>query len=103
MSHPVTPGSCAPHAKPMCIPRPRDLMARSLAAVFQDSHMPYGIRNSEFQNRESGNPESWCGRVGHLHPSWSHEVDEMLVVWILRLGVIKRLLKQFRKLLLELP
>ena len=38
--------SCAPHVRP---PAPR-----SHGAVFQILHMPYGIRNSEIQNRESG-------------------------------------------------
>ena len=42
---------------------------RSHGAVFQDSHTPYEFRNSEFQNRESGNPESWCGRVGQTKRS----------------------------------
>ena len=36
---------------PSCAPR----APRVHAAVFQILHMPYGIRNSEFQNRESGN------------------------------------------------
>ena len=75
MSHPVTPGPCAPHVRPAA-PQPH-------GAVFQISHMPYGIRNSESQNRESGNSESWCGRVGHLHPPWSHEVHEVLILWVL--------------------
>ena len=58
-----TPPSPAP-ARPGAPRGPRDLMARSLAAVFGILHMPYGFQNSEIQNRESGNPESWCGRVG---------------------------------------
>ena len=44
---------------------------RSHGAVFQDSHTPYGIRNSESQNRESGISESWCGRVGQTKRSCS--------------------------------
>ena len=47
MSHPPVARSCAAHVRPAA--------PRSHGAVFQILHMPYGIRNSEFQNRESGN------------------------------------------------
>ena len=56
MSHPVTPGPREAHVPPtrsQCAPR----APRSYGAVFQILHMPYGIRNSESQNRESGNSE----------------------------------------------
>jgi len=95
------PGSARPRPAPA--PAVPGYMARSLAAVFRIPHTPYGIRNSEIGIRKPGNPESWCGRVGQSHPPWSHEFNEMLVVWMLRLGLIKRLLKKLCKLLLELP
>jgi len=51
IGHPVSnlpvPGSCAAHVRPAA--------PRSHGAVFQILHTPYGFRNSEFQNRESGN------------------------------------------------
>jgi len=58
MSAPVIgighPGSDPPpspaHVPLMCAPP----APRSHGAVFQILHTPYGIRNSEFQNRESG-------------------------------------------------
>lgn len=46
VSDPPVPGSCAAHVRP-ADPDPH-------GAVFGILHMPYGIRNSEFQNRESG-------------------------------------------------
>lgn len=46
VSAPPVARSCAPHVRP---PAPR-----SHGAVFQILHTPYGIRNSEIQNRESG-------------------------------------------------
>ena len=52
-----------PHVHP---PAPR-----SHGAVFGILHMPYGFQKSETQNRESGNPESWCGRVGQSKRSFS--------------------------------
>ena len=55
VSHPPRRPPRGPRASPpMCAPQPRDLMARSFIAVFGILHMPYGIRNSEIQNRESG-------------------------------------------------
>jgi len=46
MSHPPVARSCAAHVRPAA--------PRSHGAVFQILHTPYGIRNSEIQNRESG-------------------------------------------------
>ena len=58
IGHPVS--DPPPVARPRPAPAPADPQPHG--AVFQDSHMPYGIRNSEFQNRESGYREfSWCG------------------------------------------
>ena len=51
------------YTRPTRSPRP-PRGPRSHGAVFQISHMPYGIRNSEFQNRESGirkSGKSWRG------------------------------------------
>jgi len=67
VSDPVTPDqdprTCAAHVRP---PAPR-----SHGAVFEILHMPYGIRISEIQFRESGNPDSWCGRLGQSKRSCS--------------------------------
>ena len=62
IGHPVSdPPPPSPYPDPPARPRP-PRAPRSHGAVFQDSHMPYGIRNSESQNRESGYREfSWCG------------------------------------------
>ena len=49
VSDPVTPGSCAPHAKPMCAPRPRNLMVRY--SRFPIRHTDFGIRNPRIGNR----------------------------------------------------
>jgi len=66
IGHPVSappPGSRprGPHVPLMC--RPREAHVRPAdpqphGAVFGILHMPYGIRNSEIQNRESGIGES---------------------------------------------
>ncbi len=72
MSHPAIgighPVSAPPPRFPAHVRPPAP---RSHGAVFGILHTPYGIRNSEFQNRESGNPESWCGRVGQSKQSCS--------------------------------
>ena len=54
IGHPV---SAPPVARPRTPRQPvqvRPPAPRSHGAVFQILHTPYGIRNSEFQNRESG-------------------------------------------------
>jgi len=81
MSHPVTPCPIIPKQISGSSPQPRNLMVRY--SRFSIRHTEFGIRNSESQNRESGIPESWCGRVGHFHPSWSHEVHKVLILWML--------------------
>ena len=49
----------------MCPPREahvRPADSQPHGAVFQISHTPYGIRNSEFWNRKPGcRKSSWCG------------------------------------------
>lgn len=47
-----TRSPCAPHAKPMCAPRPRNLMVRY--SRFPICHTEFGIRNSRIGNREIG-------------------------------------------------
>ena len=49
MSGPVTPVQDPAHVPLMCAPS-----IEPHGAVFQILHMPYGFRNSEIQNRESG-------------------------------------------------
>ena len=79
MSHPAIgighPVSAPPVARarghrsrpPMCAPRPPNLMVRYSRIPIR--HTNFGIRKSESQNRESGNAESWCGRVGQTKRS----------------------------------
>jgi hypothetical protein len=50
VSDPVTPVQDPPHVPAQVRPP----APRSHGAVFGILHMPYGIRNSEIQNRESG-------------------------------------------------
>jgi hypothetical protein len=66
MSHPVTSPATPPVSSRNLF---RDHAVHG--AVFRILHTPYGIRNSEIQNRKSGNPESWCGRVGQSKQSCS--------------------------------
>ena len=66
IGHPVSVPPPRPPADPAPPAQVRPPAPRSHGAVFQILHMPYGIRNSEIQNRESGYREiSWCGRF-HL-------------------------------------
>jgi hypothetical protein len=50
IGHPVS----APPRRPLMCPSCAPTAPRSHGAVFGILHTPYGIRNSEFQNRESG-------------------------------------------------
>lgn len=69
MSHPaiyIAVRGTTPHVRPRYIrprpPRPRSAVLGSHGAVFRNSHTPYGIRNSEIQNRKPGyRKSSWCG------------------------------------------
>ena len=66
---PLHPARIPLMCRPCAPPRPRDLMVRY--SRFPICHTNFGIRNSEFQNRESGKAELWCGRVGQNNLSCS--------------------------------